>query len=294
MPLPQRADPDATDPRPRTPYPGVPAPTARLRLRRFGPFDLEALQAMHRDPRVRECLVDDHPLDDDAVARRFLQGLQRVYAVHPGLGIWRADRRTPPCAEDLAAAEAAVAAGELDRDAANALLADTWAFCGWFNLMPMPHDPARVEIGCRLLPQAWGGGLALEGGGALLRHAFDTLALGEVWGVCHPQHRSVHAVLLTLGFAPQGVCAYDDVPQAAHFRLTRRDWQQAMQQPPRLRRRQAVQALQALQSPPPGASTGSHVAHGATCSTTRLHPDTPAPGSVPGCPAAALAVNSGA
>lgn len=291
MALPHPAASDAAGQAPRSLQPGVPAPTARLRLRRFGPFDLAPLQAMHRNPRVRECLVDDHPLDDEAVARRFLQGLQRVYAAHPGLGIWCADRRTPACAEDLAAAEAAVSAGELDRDAAHALLADRWDFCGWFNLMPMPHDPARVEIGCRLLPQAWGGGLAIEGGEALLHHAFDTLALDEVWGVCHPQHRSVHAVLLTLGFAPQGVCAYDDVPQAAHFRLTRRGWQQAAALPARLRRRQALHAVATAVTAAPQA--GWPGGNGESGENGPLHLDTSAPGSVPGCRPPAAAVNSG-
>ncbi len=239
-------------PMPRSPLPPAlppcPAATARLRLRRFcaaDPRDSEALLAMHRDPRVRALLVDDHALDEPAVLRRFLLGLQRVYARHPGLGIWRADRRLPLDAAALAEAEASVRAGELDAVALDWLQQPAYAFCGWFNLMPMPHDPARVEIGCRLLPQAWGSGLALEGGSGLLLHAFEQLGLDAVWGVCHPQHRSVHAVLLTLGFAPLGVQAYDDVAAAAHFRIDRPAWQSSRRAPLRERQRQALRQLAA-------------------------------------------------
>ena len=41
--------------------------------------------------------------------------------------------------------------------------------------MPMAERPGEVEIGSRLLPLAWGGGLALEGGELLLDHAFERL-----------------------------------------------------------------------------------------------------------------------
>jgi hypothetical protein len=52
--------------------------TARLRLSQFVPGDVPALQAMHREPRVRALLVDDHPLDHAAVASFFVARLQAV------------------------------------------------------------------------------------------------------------------------------------------------------------------------------------------------------------------------
>lgn len=219
--------------------------TARLRLRGFMPADVPAITAMHREPRVRELLVDDQPLDQPAVAADFVRRMLAWYHDHPGLGIWHAERLQPADAETLAEARAAVAAGELDAAALAWLDRPGWQFCGWFNLMPMSGHPSRVELGCRLRPEAWGGGLALEGGEALLAQAFGPLALGEVWAVCHPQHRSVDVVLRTLGFDALGTAAYDGRP-AAHYRLDRAGWQAAQRHGLRQRRRHAVAATRAL------------------------------------------------
>jgi RimJ/RimL family protein N-acetyltransferase len=188
--------------------------TARLRLREFVAGDVPALQAMHREPRVRALLVDDYPLDHAAVAAFFVERLQTIYRAQEGLGIWHAERR--------------------DDDGA-------WHFCGWFNLMRMPDDPSRVEIGCRLLPAAWGTGLAVEGGHALLRHAFERLRLAAVWGICRPQHHAVRAVLRTLGFADRGLQPYDGRP-AAHFSIDPAQWRAAARVPLRQRVRDAVRA----------------------------------------------------
>lgn len=219
--------------------------TARLRLRRFAAADVPALAAMHREPRVRELLVDDQPLDEPAVAADFVRRLQAWYGARPGLGIWHAERRQPPDAEALAEAQAAVDAGELDATALAWLVQPGWQFCGWFNLMPMSGQPSRVELGCRLRPEAWGGGLALEGGEALLAQAFGPLALAEIWAVCHPRHRSVDVVLRTLGFDALGTAPYDGHP-AAHYRLDRAGWQAAQRHGLRERRRHAVAAVRAL------------------------------------------------
>jgi RimJ/RimL family protein N-acetyltransferase len=190
--------------------------SARLRLREFDvglAQDLAELMAMHREPRVRALLVDDYPFEQEAVSRFFLQRMQVIYREHEGLGIWHAERRDP-------------ASGR-------------WLFCGWFNLMPMPDDPGRVEIGCRLMPDAWGHGLAVEGGDLLLAQAFTSLQLPAVWGICHPEHHAVHAVLDALGFAGQGVLEYCGQP-AAHFAAQPAAWQAAAALPMRERLRQAV------------------------------------------------------
>jgi RimJ/RimL family protein N-acetyltransferase len=218
----------------------VPAGTGRLRLRRFQPGDLPDVLALHREPRVRSLLVDDHALDQPALATQLLQGLQAVYSRHPGLGLWRAERHVAAEPDALVAAEAEVAAGELDLQALRWLEQGRWAFCGWFSLMPMSADAARVEIGCRLLPAAWGAGLVLDGGTRLLEHAFDTLALDAVWAACHLQHRPVQVVLQTLGFEPQGVAPYENASAARHFRIGRAQWQASRQRPLRERQREAV------------------------------------------------------
>jgi RimJ/RimL family protein N-acetyltransferase len=221
----------------------TPAATPRLRLRRFSPGDRDDVVALHRDPRVRTLLVDDHPLEQPARAAQLLLGLQRIYQQHPGLGIWHAQQHRAAEPDALAAAQAAVAAGELAPDALRWLQGGRWLFCGWFSLMPMSQHPQRVEIGCRLLPQAWGSGLVLEGGQQLLDHAFGAQNLAEVWAACHPEHRSVKAVLLTLGFVACGRQPYENAAAAELFCIARDNWMAERARPLRERRRAAVRVL---------------------------------------------------
>jgi RimJ/RimL family protein N-acetyltransferase len=217
--------------------------TPRLRLREFGNDDVPALQAMHREPRVRAMLVDDYPLEDAAVSRLFVERMQAIYRREEGLGIWHSERRqqrTGSNGDDSGNSNSnsgisSSSNSNSDQPAAR------WRFCGWFNLMRMPDDATRVEIGCRLLPDAWGSGLALEGGQALLGHAFERLRLPAVWAVCHPQHRSVRAVLRALGFEDRGVQPYDERP-AAHYAIDRDGWRAAAATPLRQRVRDAVRA----------------------------------------------------
>jgi RimJ/RimL family protein N-acetyltransferase len=186
------------------------AQTRRLRLREFGPADHGAIVAMHRDAQLRALLVDDYPLDDPAVAQRFIERMAVLYRQHEGLGIWHAS----------------LAGAAPD-------------FAGWFNLMPMAEQPGEVEIGSRLLPSAWGRGLALEGGEMLLDHAFDDLALPRVWGTCHPRNRSAAAVLLALGFEPLGQRPYDG-RTALYFRIGLNAWRAVRNTSPATRIRRAL------------------------------------------------------
>lgn len=189
--------------------------SARLALREFGPGDVDAVQRMHAEPRLRALLVDDHPLERRAVAQLFVDRIAQVYRRHEGLGIWHASALQP-----------------------------TPEFVGWFNLMPMAGHPGDVEIGSRLLPAAWGSGLALEGGEMLLDHAFDDLGLGRVWGTCHPANRSAQAVLLALGFESLGVMPYEGVP-ASHYRIDLNRWGRARNTGRGSRLRRALLALRA-------------------------------------------------
>ena len=193
--------------------------TRRLALREFADGDREALVDMHREPRLRTHLVDDYPLHEPAVARLFLLRMASLYRRHEGLGIWHASLLEPQA-----------------------------AFAGWFSLMPMAERPGEVEIGSRLLPHAWGSGLALEGGEQLLAHAFDELALPHVWGLCHPDNRSAQAVLAALGFAPQGLQPYDG-RSAAHYRIDLNAWRAACNTPRGTRLRRALRSSRARADP---------------------------------------------
>lgn len=231
--------------RPPGSVPSAPAPTLpwarsrRLALREFAAADHDALLAMHQEPRLRAHLVDDYPLHVGAVVGLFLQRLAGIYREHEGLGIWHAS-----------------------------LLEPEPSFAGWFNLMPMAERPGEVEIGSRLLPHAWGSGLALEGGELLLDHAFDDLGLPRVWGICHPANRSAQAVMAALGFEPLGLLPYDG-SMASHHRIDMNAWRALRNIPrgTRLRRALRSQAVSAGRAahphedhaheqndPPPGPS----------------------------------------
>lgn len=248
----------------------LPPASARLRLREFVPADAAALVRMHREPRVRERLLDDYPLEQPAVAHLFIERLAALYRRHPGLGIWHAERRIVAAPADVAEARAAVAAGDVPAALLAWVLRERWAFCGWFNLMPMPDASGRTEIGCRLLPEAWGTGLALEGAQALLQHAFGPLALPEVWGVCDPAHRPVHAVLLSLGFVAAGVRDYGG-QAAAMFRIDAAGARAAAATPLRERRRAAVRSVRAGTGAEPALACAARAVH-APLRHRRIHP----------------------
>ena len=81
----------------------------------------------------------------DLVAKAFRRVL-RYPSLYPDLGAWHASRR------------------------------DTGAFIGWFCLK-YAGKSADVEVGYRLLPEAWGRGFATEGAQALVDFGFDELGL---------------------------------------------------------------------------------------------------------------------
>jgi RimJ/RimL family protein N-acetyltransferase len=211
-----------------------------LRLREFRDADRHDIVRMHREPRLRQLLIDDQPLHRHDVAAEFLRRLQALYRRHEGLGIWRADRVQPLLGErelqdpQLRQALSAAALAELAQPRPQ--------FAGWFSLMPMEGAAGEAELGCRLLPGAWGSGLALEGGEQLLGHAFQRLALRRVWALCHPQHRSVAYCVLALGFTDHGVLKVDGV-QVRHYAIERDAWLPLRGQPRRDRVRAALRLL---------------------------------------------------
>jgi RimJ/RimL family protein N-acetyltransferase len=171
-------------------HPGEPfLQTRRMTLRGLRHADVFDLQRLGRDARVTHALLDA-PVDDIASACTLVDSANRIYRERPGLGIWRAD--------------------------------DARGFVGFFSLMA-ELAPGEVEIGTRLLPRAWGRGYALEGGAALCEHAFATLGLPALVGLCDPANRSVPPLLKRLGFVPAGEVRQRGRP-ALRLRLVREDW----------------------------------------------------------------------
>ena len=152
--------------------------TLRVSLREFTRADGDDLYRLDSDPRVvRFVGTGKPPLRSDIDSR--LPRIIRNYAIYPGLGSWYAARR------------------------------DTGAFIGWFTLKYCPPT-CDVEVGYRLLYQAWGQGFATEGATELVRYAFDDLGLDKVIGVTHPGNVVSQRVLMKAGLADRGWGRYYD------------------------------------------------------------------------------------
>ena len=150
--------------------------TERLALREFAAGDLPDLVRLDTDPRVMRYIGNGRALAEDAVAD-VLRRVRRYYALYPDLGVWRAERR------------------------------DTGEFVGWFCLKYIPRT-VEVEVGYRLLPDAWGQGYATEGAAALVRYGFDHVGLVRIVGLTHPHNAASQGVLRKAGLRDAGVGHY--------------------------------------------------------------------------------------
>src|SRR5690606_29298405 len=114
--------------------------TDRLRLRKLGEHDLDALVELDSDPEVMR-FINDGVANSRALYRNSLL---------PQMLAWSAD--------DPVGFYAAIHARE---------------WIGWFHLRPSIADQAALELGYRLRRAAWGRGLATEGARALASFAVD-------------------------------------------------------------------------------------------------------------------------
>jgi RimJ/RimL family protein N-acetyltransferase len=159
----------------------VPQPwlqTLRLDLREFVPDDFDDLCRLDADPRVVRYVGNGKPVPRADVARMLARVL-RYYRNYPDLGIWHASRR------------------------------DTGAFVGWFCLKYCGKSP-EIEVGYRLLHEAWGSGFATEGATALRQFGFDDLGLARIIGVTHPRNTASQRVLRKAGLRDAGWGRYYD------------------------------------------------------------------------------------
>jgi ribosomal-protein-alanine N-acetyltransferase len=158
-----------------------PAPwleTLRLEFRDFVAEDFDDLYRLDRDPRVMKYIADGKPASRDAVAQR-LERFLRYPELYPDLGVWRTARR------------------------------DTGAFIGWFCFNYAGHS-TDIEVGYRLLPEAWGQGFATEGARALVDYGFDDLDLDRIIGVTHRGNKASQRVLMKAGLEDIGWGRYYD------------------------------------------------------------------------------------
>ncbi len=152
--------------------------TLRLELRTFRPEDFDDFLRLNRDPRVMKYFTRGKPMPRDVAAEAFGRVL-RYPSLYPDLGAWHASRR------------------------------DTGAFIGWFSLKYAGRS-AEVEVGYRLLSEAWGQGFATEGARALVAFGFDDLGLHRIIGVTHSGNKASQRVLLKAGLEDAGWGRYYD------------------------------------------------------------------------------------
>jgi RimJ/RimL family protein N-acetyltransferase len=152
--------------------------TLRLELRSFVDGDLDDLCRLDSDPRVMKYIANGKPATREAVAQR-LKRFLRYPTLYPDLGAWRASRR------------------------------DNGAYIGWFALN-YAGNTTDIEVGYRLLPEAWGRGFATEGAKALVDYGFDDLGLHRIIGVTHPGNKASQRVLQKAGLRDVGWGRYYD------------------------------------------------------------------------------------
>lgn len=150
--------------------------TARLILRPWSLDDLDATVAMDSDPAVMRFI---HPVEDPEEHRAWAR--QRLTAgFGPGLGFWSVFAKDDPA-----------------------------RFLGFMILKRLPgHE--LVEIGWRLVRDAWGKGFASEAALALRDHGFGSLGLPQIVAVAHPDNLASHRVMAKIGLVRTGtITAYD-------------------------------------------------------------------------------------
>ena len=153
----------------------APAPwlqTLRLDLREFVAGDADEIWRLDQDPGVMR-YIGNGKLSTRAQVAASMKRIPRVYRLYPGLGTWRASRR------------------------------DTGAYIGWFTLKYIPKT-VEVEVGYRLLREAWGQGFATEGASELVRYGFDSVGLYRIIGITHPDNIASQRVLMKSGLAAAG------------------------------------------------------------------------------------------
>lgn len=152
----------------RRQYPRTMFTTDRLLLRRWRPSDVPVFAAMNQDPRVMEHFPSHMTPDQtEEMVRRVDRQLGER-----GWGLWA--------------------------------LEFEGAFVGFTGLTPPrfeAHFTPAVEVGWRLMPSAWGKGLATEAATEALRVGFDVYCMDEIVSMTIPNNTRSIAVMERLGMS---------------------------------------------------------------------------------------------
>ena len=141
--------------------------TERLRLRRWRPDDLDALQRVYGDERVARFVDDGQPITP-AECQRWLHVTARNYA-RRGYGMAAIERRA---------------------------LGGVIGFCGLVH----PADQEEPELKYALDPSHWGRGYATEAARALLAWGLERFGFPSLVATLDPANYASRRILLALGF----------------------------------------------------------------------------------------------
>ena len=151
--------------------------TERMHLRRIGPEHLEDLLELDSDPEVMRYISGGKP----STREDYEKFLPRMMAY--------------------------------DDEPFGFLAAyDNERFLGWFHLRPSVADESILELGYRLRREAWGRGLATEGGKALVRYAFETLDQPAVDACADPNNAGSIRVMVKCGMHHVGQFRHPRAP----------------------------------------------------------------------------------
>jgi RimJ/RimL family protein N-acetyltransferase len=177
--------------------------TPRLRLRRFGPADIDRLVELDSDPEVMRYISYGVATPRERYESEIMPRWLALYASSPLLGYWAAELR------------------------------DGGEFLGWFHLRPDRIDEGEQELGYRLRRPAWGHGYATEGGRALVAHGFERVGAGKISARTLRANRGSQRVMEKCGLAyecdfvyPEDVIAgrSEDERAAVKYAVTRSSW----------------------------------------------------------------------
>ncbi|MFN2560286.1 MAG: GNAT family N-acetyltransferase [Jatrophihabitans sp.] len=176
--------------------------TERLRLRRFTDGDVDLLTELDSDPAVMHYVTGGRPTSRQEIVDDYLPAFLGYYRRYEGFGFWAAEERA------------------------------TGRFVGWFHLRPPdPDEPLDVELGYRLLREAWGQGYAVEGSRALIARAFTEFGARRVSAETMAEHTASRRVMERAGLRFVRTFFMDwpySIPGDEHgdveYALTREEW----------------------------------------------------------------------
>jgi RimJ/RimL family protein N-acetyltransferase len=177
--------------------------TERLRLRRFEPADVDRLVELDSDPEVMKYITYGQPTPRERYEREIIPRWLAFQETMPLLGYWAAESR---------------AGGDV---------------LGWFHLRPDRFDAGEQELGYRLRRDAWGQGLATEGGCALVAYGFERAGADKISARTLAANAGSRRVMEKCGLLfecdfvyPEDILA--DRPEteraAVKYSITRRQW----------------------------------------------------------------------